>query len=144
MNILSGSPKSEVEKTLKKAGYQILGKNQREIVITRIDGKDHLGNLAAEYTVRKDNKNYVVVAKRGEGSFEPTEPALRRSLIEYDRVFGLNGILLVDPEKKEIREVSFKFPRERGIDFYFQLFIALFIIAIVIGIIWLMVTIKLF
>lgn len=135
---------NEIEKLLKKSGFQILGKNQKETVIVRVDGKDHLGSLEAEYTVRKDGKSYVVVAKRGEGNFDPTEPALRRALIEYDRVFGLNGVLLVDPEEGKIHKVSFKFPRERGIDFYFQFFIALFIIAAVIGIIWLMATIKLF
>lgn len=143
-NILSTSPKDNSENLLRKAGYQILGKNQKESVLVRVDGKDHLGSLEAEYTVRKGGKSYVVVVKRGEGVFDPTEPIFRRKLIEYDRAFGLKGILLVDPEEGEIHEVSFKFPRERGIDFYFQFFIALFIIFVLIGIIWLMVQARLF
>lgn len=134
----------DVEHLLKKSGYQVLGKNQKETVITRIDDKDHFGYLEAEYTVRKDRKSYVAVVKSGEGALDPTEPALRRRLIEYDRVFGLNGILFLDPQEEEIHEVRFRFPRERGIDFYFQFLIAVFILFVVIGIIWLMVAVKLF
>ena len=78
------------------------------------------------------------------GSGDPTEPELRRKLIEYDRVFGLSGVLLIDPEKNEIQEVVFKIPRERGLDFYFQFLGAVFLILLVIGIIWLMVQMRLF
>lgn len=144
MNILFGSAKNEIESALRRYGYRILGKNQRELAITLVDGREAMGDLAAEYTAEKKGKKYVVCAVRGEGEKDPTEPALRRRLIEYDRVFGLHGVLLVDAEKGEVHEVRFKFPRERGIDFYFQFFIALFIIALVIGIIWLMVAVKLF
>lgn len=125
---------------LKNNGFQILGINQREVVMTRVDGKDRLGELIADYTVRKNKKSYVVVA----GSGDPTEPELRRKLIEYDRVFGLSGVLLIDPEKNEIQEVVFKIPRERGLDFYFQFLGAVFLILLVIGIIWLMVQMRLF
>lgn len=134
----------DAEHLLKKSGFQILGKNQKEAVIVRVDDKDHLGSLEAEFTVAKEGKKYVVVVKSGEGSFDSTEPVLRRKLIEYDRIFGLHGILLIDPESGEIHRVSFKFPRERGLDFYFQFIIALFLILLVIGIIWLLVRIRLF
>ncbi|OGB89849.1 hypothetical protein A2625_05305 [candidate division WOR-1 bacterium RIFCSPHIGHO2_01_FULL_53_15] len=136
--------KNEVENLLRRRGYQILGKNQKESILVNVDGQDHLSSLEAEYTVERSGKKFVVVVKRGEGSFDPTEPGFRRKLIEYARAFGLNGILLVDPEAEEIHTVSFKFPRERGLDFYFQFFSALFIIAIVVGIIYLMVQVKLF
>lgn len=144
MNILFGSAKNEIETLLKGNGYRILGKNQRELAITLVDGREAMGDLVAEYTAEKKGKKYVVYAVRGEGEKDPAEPALRRRMIEYDRVFGLNGVLLVDAEKGEIHEVRFKFPREKGIDFYFQFFTALFIIALVIGIIWVMVNLKLF
>ena len=143
-NTLFGSSKDEVENLLRKRGCQILGINQKEIVVVKVDGKDHLGDLTAGYTVSKNGKRYVVWGVRGEGGSDPTEPALRCRLIELDRAFGLNGILIVDPVEGTINEVSFKYPRERGLDFYFQFFIALFIIALVIGIIWLMVAVRLF
>lgn len=133
-----------VETFLKRRGYQILGRQPKESIIVRIDDKDHLGTLAADCRVKKNGKEYVVVVRSGEGDFDPTEPALRRRLVEYHRAFGLNGILLVDPQEEKIHLVNFKFPRERGIDFYFQFFTALFIIAVVIGIIWLLAYLKLF
>jgi hypothetical protein len=133
-----------VENQLKRHGYQILGKNQKESILVNVDGRESLGSLEAEFTVEKAGKKYVVVVKRGDGSFDPTDPVFRRKLIELDRAFGLNGIILVDPEAAEIHAVGFKFPRERGLDFYFQFFSALFIIAIVVGIIYLMVQVKLF
>ena len=139
-NILSGSAKADL---LKNRGYQILGQDQREVVIVRADGQDHLGELVAEYTVSRNGKKYAVWGAGGEGREDPTEPALRRRLIELDRVFGLDGILIVDPAEGTISEVSFKYPRERGLDFYFQFLGALFVIAVVIGIISLMVEVRL-
>jgi len=144
LNILSTSSKDEAEKLLKRRGFQILGKNQKGSVLISIDGKEHLGSLEAEYTARRNGKEYAVVVKRGEGEWDPTEPSLRRKLLEYERFFGGHGILLVDPQEAIISEICFKFPRERGIDFYFHFLIALFILSIVIGIIWLMVAVKLF
>ena len=143
-NILSGSSRAESEGLLKKRGYQILAKDQRETVVVRVDGRDHLGTLPAEYAVSKNGKKYVTWVV-GEGAErDPTEPALRRRLIELDRVFGLSGVVIVDPAEGTVSEVAFKYPRERGLDFYFQLFGALFVIAVVIGIISLMVAVRLF
>ncbi|MGB9613537.1 MAG: hypothetical protein ACPL4K_05130, partial [Candidatus Margulisiibacteriota bacterium] len=50
----------EIEKLLRRSGFQILGKNQKESIIIQIDGKDHLGTLEADYTVKKGKKNFVV------------------------------------------------------------------------------------
>ncbi|MFH1387542.1 MAG: hypothetical protein ABIH50_07745 [bacterium] len=145
LNIFSTSPKnSEAEKLLKKNGYEILSRNKKESVVIHYNGKDHFSSLEADYVARKAKQRFVVFEKKGEGSIDPTEPALRRKLIELERVFGLNGILLVDPEEGEIEPVTFKFPKDRGLDFYFQFLAALCIIGIVIGIIWLMAWVKLF
>jgi hypothetical protein len=139
LSILFGSPKDKLEQLLKRRGFQILGKNQKGTVLINVDGKEHLGSLEAEHTVRKDGKDYVVITEKA----DPTDPVLRRKLIEYHQIFGLSGLLLVDPEEETMREIRLQFPRERGIDFYFQFIIALFIIAGVIGIIWLMIYLRL-
>ncbi len=142
-NTSSGLSRDELEKFLRQRGCQILGRDQKESIIVRIDGQEHLGELAADYTVRHGKKNFVVWVKRESGDADPTEPALRRRLSELDRVFGLDGVLIADPAEGSLTEVHFKFPRERGLDFYLQFFSALFIIAAVIGIIWLMVAVRL-
>lgn len=144
LSFLSTCSEKKAEKLLMKSGFQILGKNQKESIIIQVDGKDHLGVLEADYIVTRENKKYVAIVKSGEGVFDPTEPTLRRKLIEYYRVFSPSGILLVDINSDEIQMIKFRFPRERGVDFYFQFVTALFIVFLVIGIIWLMIQIKLF
>jgi len=144
LNILSGSAKDELAQLLKRRGYQILGMNQRELVETTDDGRRTMDELVAEYTVETQGKKYVVVGVRGEAGVDPTEPQLRDKLIALDRAFGLKGILLADTQSGTVRTITFKYPRERGIDFYFQFLSALFVLAVVIGIIWLMVAVKLF
>ncbi len=142
-NTSSGLSRAEIETFLRKRGCQILGREQKESIIVRIDGQEHLGELTADYTVQHGRKKYVVWVKREIGDLDPTEPALRRRLVELDRVFGLDGVLIADPAEGALTEVHFKFPRERGLDFYIQFLSALFILVLVIGIIWLMVSVRL-
>ncbi len=142
-NTSSGLSRAELENFLRKRGCQILGRDQKEAVIVKVDGREHLGELVADYTVQHGKRKFVVMVKRELGDPDPTEPALRRRLIELDRVFGLDGVLIADPAEGSLADVHFKFPRERGFDFYFQFLTALFIIAFVIAIIWLMVSVRL-
>lgn len=134
----------EAEELLKRNGFEILGKQARENVITYVDGKSHLSYVQADYRVKRKGKIYIAEVKCGEIPPDPTEPATRRQLLEYDYVFRPDGLLLVDMNEKRIHEVGFKFPKERDLGFYFQFIIALLVIASVTGIIWLMVWLKLF
>ncbi|MFH1825805.1 MAG: hypothetical protein ABH823_00750 [bacterium] len=134
----------DAERLLKNAGYTILGKRQKETVITRVDGKDHLGYLEADYTVRGGRNRYVVVVHTGEGAADPNEQNFRRRLMEYSRVFSGHAVLVLDLNKGEIHEVSFKFPHERNIDFFFQFLLAIFFIVVALGAVWVLVTLKLF
>ncbi|NQT30370.1 MAG: hypothetical protein HQ596_07345 [Candidatus Saganbacteria bacterium] len=134
----------DAETLLKKQGYQILSKRQRETVITKINGKDHFGFVEADYLVRKGRKSYVVMVHFSEGDADPNEQTTRRRLLEYDNVFSAEGLLVLDVNRGEIHDVSFRFPHEKNIDFFFRLLIALFIIGGVIGIIWMLAMLRLF
>ena len=134
----------EVEGLLNKAGFQVLERQPKKSVLTNINGKDHFGFVEADYLVQKDKRRYVLVVHTGEGAPDPNEPNFRRRLLEHDYVFSPDGILVMDANKGEIHGVSFRFPHERNIDFFFRLLIALFIILLVIGIIWLLVQLHLF
>ena len=133
----------EVEEFLRRAGFEILGKRQRETVITNVDGKDRFGYVEADYTVRKGRKKYVVVVQSGLETADPNEPMLRRKLLEYDHVFSPHALLVMDLSRGEIHEVNFRFPYERNIDFFFRFLIAVFIMVMVIGIIWMLVQLRL-
>jgi ABC-type antimicrobial peptide transport system permease subunit len=139
-----GFSEKDAEALLRKAGYQILGKRQRETVITRINGKERFGYLEVDYTVRKDKRKYAVLVHAGEGSPDPNEPNLRRRLLECDRVFHPHALLVLDLGKGEIHEVSFYFPHERNIDFFFRFLIGLFLILMLIAIIWMLAQLQLF
>lgn len=145
--IQSAVPKfseKNAEGILRKAGFTILGKRLKETIITNVDGKDHLGYLEADYTVSKNKRKYVVVVHTGEGSPDANEPNFRRTLLEYTRVFSSHDLLVLDLNRGEIHSINFRFPHERNLDFFFRFLIGLFIILLVIGIIWLLVTVKLF
>src|SRR3989338_17263 len=134
----------EAEGLLGQAGYRILDKQFKETIITNIDGKDHVGYLLADYTVQRDKDKFVVVIKTGEGEGDPNEPVFRRKLMEYRLAFKDYGILVLDVGRGELHEVHFRFPHERNIDFFFRFLTALFIVFGVIGIIWLLISLKLF
>ncbi|MDI6731790.1 MAG: hypothetical protein QME05_04350 [Candidatus Margulisbacteria bacterium] len=140
---ISYSPQ-EVESLLFKAGYTIVTKQPKATIITEIDGKEHLGTLEADYLVAKEKRQYVVFIKTSQGTSDPLEPVFRRRLVELQTAFGTEALLLVDPEAGEVEEISFRFPRERRIDGLFRLLIAVFIVAVVIGIIWMLVQLRLF
>ena len=128
---------------MQKAGYKILAKNYQAAVIVNIDGKDHYGNLEADFLVQKEKEKYVVMICNGEGSFEANDPSFRRRLLEYDRVFAKDAILLLDLNREELQKITFRFPKERGLEAFFQFLTALFIIFTVIGIIWVLSMLKL-
>jgi hypothetical protein len=134
----------DAENLLRKSGYQIMGKKQKETIITRVNDKERFGYLEVDYLVRKDRKKYAVLVHLGEGSSDPNEPVLRRRLIECDRAFSPEGMLVLDLNRGEIHRVKFHFPHETSIDAFFRFLIALFIILGVIGIIWVMAALNLF
>lgn len=133
----------DTENLLRKAGFKILGKNLREVVITSVDNKDHFGYVEADYTVTKDRKKYAVMIQSKEEISDPADPLLRPKLLELNRAFLLDGVLLVNPEKEKMHIMRFRFPHERNLDFFFQFFIGLFIVFVVIGIIWMLVMLRL-
>jgi len=145
-NILStsSSNKEEIKKLLKANGYQILGLDQREKATLSVNGKEHLSLLTIPFTVRKNKVDYIVVVKESDQPLDPQTPEIRRELIEGQAFFNLNDLLLVNAKSKEIQEIAIKFPREKGIDVFFQLLGALCIVALVAGIIWLMAYLKLY
>ncbi|MFH1361542.1 MAG: hypothetical protein ABIH69_02670 [bacterium] len=129
----------EAENLLKKNSYVIIGRRLRETVITNINGSDHFGYIQADYLVEKLKKRFPVLVFAGEGSPDPNEENFRRRLLELDKAYRLDGVLVLNLNKMEIYQTRFRFPRERNIDFYFRFLGGLFIIAAVIGIIWLLV-----
>jgi len=132
----------EAGKLLLRQGFTILEKQKRTPLIIWVDGKSHLSHVQADFLVQKGKKTYVVEVKTGQVA-DPTEPATRRQLLEYDYVYQPDGLLLLDMNLGELHEVDFELPRE-GRENFMTIFLPLFIILFIIGIIWLLIQLKLF
>ncbi len=133
----------EAEALLKRRMYDILSRQPKRTVVTQIDGKDHFGYIEADYIVRRGKNKFVVMVKVGEEAADPNDPILRRKLIELDHAFSVDGVLLVDLQSEELHHIDFHFPVERGIDAFFKYLIVLVVIFGVLGIIWVLSTLKL-
>ncbi|MBU1026702.1 MAG: hypothetical protein KKA31_03115 [Candidatus Margulisbacteria bacterium] len=133
----------EAERLLQKNGYQVLNRRQKATVMTNVDGKDHLGYVEVDFIVKKNGKKYVAIVPLAEGETDPNEPIFRRKLMEIDRAFGFNGVITLNLGSGQVQRVSFRFPHEKNIDFYFRFLIGLFLVLGIIGIIWLLAMLKL-
>lgn len=145
LNFSSTSKNEEEEAYLAKSGFKVLARKPKAMVISKVDGKDHLGKLEADYLVSRDNHQYIVVVQHGEGALDPSDPIVRRRLVEFDRAFNYHGLVFFNPHESQLHIINYRFVREKGwLDLFFQFLMFGLAIAVVAGMIWLMIYIKLF
>lgn len=138
---LSQFSQEEAEDLLKKKGFKIIGRQKRADIITYVDNKPNLGYVQADLIVEKNGKRYVAEVKAGELVSEATEPSTRRQLLEYKFAYKPYGILLVDMISKSIHSVDFELPSYAD-DKIFRLILASLIVIIVLGLIWVFMSIR--
>jgi len=131
----------EAEALLKKKGYRIIGKQKRADVITYVDGKPNLGFVQADLIVEKNGKKYVAEVKAGQMVSDPTEPSTRRQLLEYKFAYKPYGILLVNMLDSSIHHIDFQLP-SYGDEKIFRLILTALVVIIVLGLLWIFVSIK--
>ena len=131
----------EAEALLKKKGFKIIGEQKRADIITYVDGKPNLGFVQADFLVEKNGKRYVAEVKAGELVSDPNEPSTRRQLLEYKFAYKPYGILLVDMLDKSIHKIDFELPSYSD-DKIFKLILTVLVAIIVLGILWIFVSIK--
>jgi hypothetical protein len=89
---------------LASAGFRITEEQVTRRFMLEIDGEDVEVWCRCDYLVEDDVGVYVAEVKTGDEAPDPTRPATRRQLLEYSRVFEVEGVLLVDvPGGKVIR-----------------------------------------
>ena len=64
-------------------------------------------DLLVEWTRGSIPRRFVAEVKTGRRAPEPTLPATRRQLLEYLHVFDVEGVLLVDMERRKIKRIGF-------------------------------------
>lgn len=97
----------DAERLLEAEGFLILERQARREAWMEVDGEPVAFGVRADLLVERDGLLYVAEVKTGERAPDPKHAATRRQLLEYQRVFEPDGLLLVDVEAAQILEVVF-------------------------------------
>jgi len=73
----------------------------------QVDGDDVDFELRADLLVKKGGRRFVAEVKTGESAPRIETSATRRQLLEYALAYPVDGVLLVEPQRGRIREVTF-------------------------------------
>jgi hypothetical protein len=94
---------------LADAGFTVIAAQVRLIWQLTVDGEPFATELIADYLVEADGERLVAEVKTGALAPKLTTAATRRQLLEYRVAFGVDGVLLVSPERGTIQRVEFPF-----------------------------------
>jgi hypothetical protein len=72
-----------------------------------VDGQERDVELRADYLVTRHGLSYVAEVKSGQQAPSLRGAGTRRQLLEYRLAYAVDGVLLVDMERGNIREVHF-------------------------------------
>ena len=98
------------ELLLEEAGYTIEERQVERRWPLYVDGQAHEVRSRADLMVSRDGLHSVAEVKTGTRAPDPTLPATRRQLMEYEWVFPVAGVLLVDVDAGCIHEVHWRQP----------------------------------
>ena len=101
----------EAERFLRESGYTLLERHTPATYGMLIDGEPHVVQLKADYLVEKGGKKFIAEVKTGK-SVKLDHPDTRRQMLEYQLAFGLDTLLLVDMEARQMRTVRFPLPKK--------------------------------
>lgn len=108
-------------KFLEDRGYTVTGMQERKTVVTWVDHTPHYNNLKVDFIAKRKGKVYIAEVKTGQNAPNPTLAETRRQLLEYSLAYQPDGILLVDMERKTLREIAFSIYGENKKRAYFYL-----------------------
>lgn len=92
---------------LTAAGYVIVARQQRAAYALRSGANAMQVKLSFDFVVEKDGKTCVAEVKTGALGPQLKHADTRRQLLEYQLASGASEVLLVDPEREQISQVSF-------------------------------------
>jgi len=95
---------------LRRAGFRIVASQARTLWAPLIDGEPYETELRADYLVEARGELLVAEVKTGDEAPRLATAATRRQLLEYSVAFGVDGVLLVCPERGSIHRIEFPLP----------------------------------
>lgn len=102
------------EKVLVRRGYKVIARQLAGRYSVTVDGEAREVSLNADLLVERHGRALIAEVKTGPQAPRFEHADTRRQLLEYQLAFGGDGILLVDPEREEVREVRFPFASARS------------------------------
>jgi len=100
-------------KLLRAAGYRIVDEQPTARVRVVVDGTIEEFPVRGDLLVRRRRKLYLAEIKGGPEVASVAHRGTRRQLLEYATAFPVDGVLLVDMHRGEVRRVTFP-GRPRG------------------------------
>jgi hypothetical protein len=97
----------EASTLLTAAGWEVLEVQPTCRWPLLIDGVETDVESRADFLVRRDGRLWIADAKSGRRAVSATSPATRRQLLEYLLAFEVDGVLLVDCERRAVIRVAF-------------------------------------
>jgi len=94
------------EPLLGRAGYEIVERQARRSWTVYADGVPLDIGLRADLLVVRGGRRYVAEVKTGKIAPRLDHAATRRQLLEYRLAFGVDGVLLVDPDAERVTVVE--------------------------------------
>jgi hypothetical protein len=103
----AGAGEDRAGSLLVAAGFRIVARQARVEWVPLVDGEPFATELRADYLVEADGELFVAEVKTGDEAPSLATAATRRQLLEYSIAFAVDGVLLVCPERDEIKRVEF-------------------------------------
>jgi membrane protein implicated in regulation of membrane protease activity len=98
---------TEAERLLESLGFTILDRQLSRSWTLEVDGEPRAVSSRADLVVERDRRLFVADVKSGDLAPDPALPATRRQLLEYLLAFDVDGALIVDMRRRQVRSVSF-------------------------------------
>lgn len=102
----------EASSLLTAAGWEVLEVQPSCRWTLLVDGVETEVESRADFLVRREGRLWIADAKSGRRAVAATSPATRRQLLEYLLAFEVDGVLLVDCERRAVIRVGFPMLRE--------------------------------
>ena len=108
----------DAERLLVKLGYVVVDRQVTHTWQMTVDGEIRDVRCRADLLVRpRRDKHALFVAevKTGDRVTDPTYPGTRRQLLEYSMAFDVDGVLLLDMDKRVVHTIGFPDANGRGL-----------------------------
>lgn len=92
---------------LERRGFEVIAEEQAGTGVVEVDGQPAPYEVRVDYVTRRRGRLYGVEVKTGARATDPLHRPTRRQLLEYSRVFGFDGLFLLDMDARRLMQVAF-------------------------------------